>query len=121
MTKEEYLKMAAAHWEGLQKLEEETNFYDYEKKFDHLMVDFGQQLLNKQMVDTKTISQTPPFGNEGTFNGFKFHQPLTRRIDYIFVDRTQSNVLKYAALSDSKDCRYPSDHLPVFVEIMIKE
>lgn len=79
------------------------------------------ELLNKQMVDTKTISQTPPFGNEGTFNGFKFHQPLTRRIDYIFVDRAQLDVLKYAALSDSKDCRYPSDHLPVFVEIMIKE
>lgn len=49
MTKEEYLKLAAAQWEHLQELEKETNFYDYEKKFDGLMVNFGQQLLEGQI------------------------------------------------------------------------
>lgn len=50
MTKEEYLELATTHWEELQKLEAETNFYDYEKKFDHLMVSFGQNVLNHQMA-----------------------------------------------------------------------
>ena len=77
-------------------------------------------ILTNQLADTKLISQLPPLGNEGTFNGFNFHQPLTRRIDYIFVDANRLNVLKYATLSDSKDCHYPSDHLPVFVEASIK-
>lgn len=77
-------------------------------------------ILTNQLADTKQISQLSPLGNEGTFNGFKFHQPLTRRIDYIFVDASRVNVLKYATLSDSKDCHYPSDHLPVFVEVSIK-
>jgi len=76
--------------------------------------------LTKVLADSKKVSQLPPFGNEGTFNGFNFHQPLTRRIDYIFADTNRVNVLKYATLSDSKDCRYPSDHLPVFVEVLIK-
>lgn len=48
MTKEEYLELAAAQWEELESLEKETNFYDYEKKFDELMVDLGQKILNKQ-------------------------------------------------------------------------
>ncbi len=77
-------------------------------------------VLTNQLADTQKISQSPPFGNEGTFNGFKFHQPLTRRIDYIFTNPNWVNVLKYATLSDSKDCRYPSDHLPVFVEVSVK-
>jgi len=76
--------------------------------------------ITQRLNDTKEVSQLPPFGNEGTFNGFNFHKPLTRRIDYIFVDATQIKVLKYATLSDSKNCRYPSDHLPVFAEIELE-
>lgn len=49
MTKEEYLRLASEHWEEFQKLENESTFYDYEKKFDKLMVDFGKQLLDKQL------------------------------------------------------------------------
>ena len=71
-------------------------------------------ILTNQLADTKIVSQQTPFGNEGTFNGFKFNQPLTRRIDYIFVNEMQSNVLKYATLSDSKNCRYPSDQFACF-------
>lgn len=78
-------------------------------------------LLTSQLSDSWAVSQQTPFGNEGTFNGFKFNQPLTRRIDYIFVNHQQVTVEKYATLSDSKNCRYPSDHLPVFVKIALKK
>lgn len=56
------------------------------------------------------------FGPEGTFNGYDFHSPVTRRIDYIFTNKGVQ-VEKYAVLSDSKDLRYPSDHLPVLVHL----
>ncbi|WP_029038501.1 endonuclease/exonuclease/phosphatase family protein [Salinimicrobium xinjiangense] len=55
------------------------------------------------------------FGPEGTFNAYDFHSPVSRRIDYIFT--TNIKVLKYAVLSDSKDLKYPSDHLPVLVQL----
>jgi endonuclease/exonuclease/phosphatase family metal-dependent hydrolase len=78
------------------------------------------QTITEFMDDTKTISKTKPFGPTGTFNGFKFHEPVTLLIDYIFVGKGKVEVLKHAVLSDSKDCKYPSDHLPVYAEIKFK-
>jgi endonuclease/exonuclease/phosphatase family metal-dependent hydrolase len=73
------------------------------------------QLFHSYFNDSKFVSKTPPFGPEGTFNGFHFGKPITRRIDYIFASKDDFEVEKYAVLSDSKDGRYPSDHSPLFV------
>lgn len=79
------------------------------------------QLFKKDFNDSKDVSKTTPFGPIGTFNGFHFDKPVTRRIDYIFVSKSNIKVLKYAVLSDSAACRYPSDHLPVYIEIQLTE
>ncbi|MBL7816588.1 MAG: endonuclease/exonuclease/phosphatase family protein [Saprospiraceae bacterium] len=77
--------------------------------------------LKKEMVDTRDISLEKPFGPSGTFNGFKFHEPVKLLIDYIFVSKSPKiTVKKHAVLSDSKDLHYPSDHLPVYVELTFK-
>ena len=68
------------------------------------------------LIDTKEISIEPPYGPMGTFNGFKWDSPLKDKIDYIFVNKG-FKVQKFAVLSDSKDKRYYSDHLPVFVKL----
>lgn len=74
--------------------------------------------LNKTMNDAYFISKEKPFGPEGTFNAFRHNEPVKRRIDYVFVSKDGSiQVLKHAILSDSKDLKYPSDHLPVLVEV----
>lgn len=83
-----------------------------------------QRILNlkKEMLDSREVSQQKPFGPIGTFNGFKHNEPVTKRIDYIFISKEGSlKVLKYATLSDSIDLKYPSDHFPVLVEISIKK
>lgn len=76
------------------------------------------QLISKYLKDSKYASKSKPFGPPGTFNGFNFNESVTRRIDFIFISK-EISVNKYAVLSDSKDCKYPSDHLPVYVEIII--
>ena len=76
------------------------------------------QLMAGTMPDSKTISETKPFGPSGTFNAFKFHEPVTVLIDYIFVS-SGIRVLTHAVLSDSKDCKYPSDHLPVVAILLL--
>jgi len=76
--------------------------------------------LSSVMNDSKTISVLKPFGPEGTFNGFKFNEPVIDRIDYIFTSKDRIQINKFAILSDSKDCKYPSDHLPVFIEMKFK-
>lgn len=73
-------------------------------------------VLQSAMNEASDATREPPFGPEGTFNGFKFHEPVTRRIDYVFT-RPGMHVLQYAVLSDSRNCHYPSDHLPVLVRV----
>ncbi len=74
--------------------------------------------LKEDLRDTRELSEAKPFGPVGTFNGFKFMEPVTKLIDYIFVSQSSGiRVKKYAVLSDSQNLRYPSDHLPVFVAI----
>lgn len=77
--------------------------------------------ISSKMNDTRTISQMPAFGPEGTFNNFEFNKPVTLLIDYVFVSKLNVEVLKYAILSDSRDYKYPSDHLPVYTELLIKQ
>lgn len=77
--------------------------------------------LKKEMNDSREISEQKPFGPSGSFNNFIHNEPVTKLIDYIFLSKNNVKVLKYAILSDSKDLKYPSDHLPIFAEIKIKK
>lgn len=74
--------------------------------------------IKKIMDDTKEVSKEKPFGPSGTFNNFKHNQPVTLLLDYIFISKNSDlKIQKHAVLSDSKDLKYPSDHLPVYIEI----
>jgi len=74
--------------------------------------------LKKVMNDTREVSLEKPFGPVGTFNNFEHDKSVTALIDYIFISKKSNlKVIKYAVLSDSKDLKYPSDHLPVYVEM----
>jgi len=77
------------------------------------------KLLASQLNDSKTAAAFT-FGPTGTFNAFEFNKPVTKRIDYIFSPQKGIVVNKYVVLSDSQECRYPSDHLPVYTELTIK-
>ena len=90
-----------------------------------LMGDFNSEPNTKQiaeikkvMNDTRDVSKEKPFGPSGTFNDFKHNEPVTLLIDYIFISKNSGlTIQKHAVLSDSKDLKYPSDHLPVLIEI----
>ncbi len=67
--------------------------------------------------DAYFITENPPHGPTGTFNGFNFSHIPDRRIDYIFLTEHFS-VKRYGVLTDSYDgLKYPSDHFPVLAEI----
>lgn len=77
------------------------------------------QSIKDKLRDSKEIAEKVSFGSEGTFNGYKFKEPVTNRIDYIFVN-DNIQVLKYGVLTDSKEMRYPSDHFPVLIHASLK-
>jgi endonuclease/exonuclease/phosphatase family metal-dependent hydrolase len=110
-----------ARTKGLELIIEKIEKINKKKLSVFLMGDFNTtpdteriKWLNSKMDNTKTISQSPSFGPNGTFNGFKHHEPVTLEIDYIYLSKSSKfKIIKHAVLSDSKDLRYPSDHLPV--------
>lgn len=76
------------------------------------------QSLKQLMNDTSDISKANHFGPSGTFNGFKHNASVTTLIDYIFISKKSAfKIIKHANLSDSIDLKYPSDHLPVYIEV----
>lgn len=117
-----------ARTKGLQLILSKINSLNSKKLPVLLMGDFNSEPteeriieLKKWMNDTRAISQEKPFGPSGTFNGFKFNEPVKTLIDYIFISKDSPyKVKKHAVLSDSNDLKYPSDHLPVYVELIYK-
>ncbi|MBF8148280.1 endonuclease/exonuclease/phosphatase family protein [Winogradskyella sp. F6397] len=72
------------------------------------------------LSDAKEVAAVK-FGADGTFNGFNYSEPVTRRIDYIFVSKTPHvKVHKYAVFSSAIDFKFPSDHFPVYIEVDLK-
>lgn len=78
------------------------------------------QNLKNYLNDAREFSETKPFGPSGTFNGFAHDKPVSELIDYIFVSKSGIAVKKYAVLSDAINTHYPSDHLPVYVQLELK-
>lgn len=76
----------------------------------------GIKAITKEMKDSYALIGDKHLGPDGTFNGFHFNEPVTNRIDYIFLSKGV-DVLKQATLSDNWDLHYPSDHLPVVADL----
>ncbi len=66
------------------------------------------------------ISKAPHHGPACSFVGFDFISVPGRIIDFIFVN-PQVEVLRHAILTDNWDGVYPSDHLPVLVDIELNQ
>ncbi len=49
MTKEEYAKLITARFEEIQKLNEHTSFYDYEKEFEKIWIELGREVFQENM------------------------------------------------------------------------
>ena len=76
------------------------------------------QLILKELNDAKDKSQSLPYGPDGTSGGFDV-KLMPRTIDFIFINE-KVEVVRHGILSDSFGLFYPSDHLPVLVEVKIQ-
>lgn len=76
------------------------------------------KIFSSEMKDSKLASKMNPIGPEGTFNGFDTNHLLDKRIDYIFTSE-QITVHKYAVISETRENKTPSDHLPVYIRFKI--
>lgn len=71
------------------------------------------------LFDARAVTETPPYGPNGTFTGFSVPPEVEKpapRIDFIWV-RGSLRVRRYAVLPHFWDGRLASDHRPVWAEI----
>lgn len=74
------------------------------------------------LTDSALLSLTPHHGPSFTFQGFDFAARTGETIDYIFLrNHAGISVLRHGTLSDHWDGRYPSDHFPVLVELLLPQ
>ena len=73
-------------------------------------------LITESLLDAYSASVQPPHGSMATYHGFTYDDPPKERIDYVFVSQGV-RVLRYGALTDSRDRAFFSDHLPVLVTL----
>lgn len=59
-----------------------------------------------------------PYINNGSFNSFKTNNPSKDIIDHIFIT-PQFTVKRYGILTDTYHGKFPSDHYPVLVELVL--
>lgn len=76
-------------------------------------------VIKQKLKDARQITKEVPKGPMGTFNAFDIQSKLEKRIDYIFVNK-MVEVNTYTVITDSNNNRYPSDHLPVWIEAQLK-
>lgn len=74
------------------------------------------QTFKKKLTDPYLLEEVVTYGPIGTSNGFDPDRIMDRRIDYVLTKNI--NVRSYRHIDDRrKNNLYPSDHLPVLVEL----
>lgn len=74
------------------------------------------RLIRSRLRDAYEVTEFRPFGSVATYHGFTYDDPPGQRIDYVFVS-DGIRVLRYGALTDSRNRSFFSDHLPVLVTL----
>jgi endonuclease/exonuclease/phosphatase family metal-dependent hydrolase len=72
------------------------------------------------LLDSRSVSEQIHHGPGFTYTGFDFEGTNGDIIDYVFINN-RFNVIRTAYLTDNRNCIFPSDHLPVFVELKYLE
>jgi len=71
------------------------------------------------LYDAQSESQTEHHGSHVTFNGFGTAIEPGNKIDFIFLTK-ETSVLQHGVIDETVDGHYPSDHMPVIAEVIIK-
>jgi endonuclease/exonuclease/phosphatase family metal-dependent hydrolase len=68
------------------------------------------------MTDSRQLAQNPPLGPDFTFAGWQLEGDPGNTIDFIFVSKP-IQVIYHVVIATHSGGFYPSDHLPVLVEL----
>lgn len=79
----------------------------------------GKEAPTPSLHDAKEVAEQPHHGPLSTFNRFESSVIPEYRIDYVLVG-PDVRVRRHGHLNEKWDGVYPSDHLPVLVELLVQ-
>jgi endonuclease/exonuclease/phosphatase family metal-dependent hydrolase len=79
-------------------------------------VAFAALVEDGHLRDTRALSQSPPYGPEGTLTLFDINRADEEPIDHVFVG-AGFDVLRHAVITQHTGGRLPSDHYPVMTDL----
>lgn len=79
----------------------------------------GSENEKHKFFDAQFISKTGHHGSNVTFNGFGKSIVHSNKIDFIFVTE-ELLIIQHGVVDEIVDGHYPSDHMPVVAEMVIK-
>jgi endonuclease/exonuclease/phosphatase family metal-dependent hydrolase len=77
------------------------------------------KIMTEEFSDAKNVSKYGHYGSAISFNAFGKHVEEGDRIDFIFVNN-KVNVEQHGIIGERIEGNYPSDHMPVVAEILIR-
>jgi endonuclease/exonuclease/phosphatase family metal-dependent hydrolase len=78
-----------------------------------------RHITQEDILRDARLAAPEPQGPESTWNGFREIVP-GRRIDYVFVTEAV-HVVGFKTIDESREGRFPSDHLPIVARVRIAE
>lgn len=79
----------------------------------------NEEIEGKILRDAHHIAKFPHHGPTGSWSGFKEAGQPGIKPDYIFVGKSL-DVVSHGILADCFDGKFPSDHLPIVADIIVK-
>ncbi|HRD80129.1 MAG: hypothetical protein IAE84_01380 [Saprospiraceae bacterium] len=65
MSKEEYVSLALSHWPELEALDQEKDFYEFEKRFEQIMLNLGRAVMERKVSEVgKDRRKKTKFGHD---------------------------------------------------------
>ncbi|MFC1563473.1 endonuclease/exonuclease/phosphatase family protein [candidate division KSB1 bacterium] len=84
-----------------------------------ILTETGAGESTNTLFEAGSRSRTVHHGPTGSMSYFREAGTPGQMIDFIFITR-EIEVIRHGVLSDTFDGRFPSDHMPVLAEILIK-
>lgn len=76
------------------------------------------EILKYDLIEARLAAANVNRPQQGSYNGFDTTKPAEDLIDHIFISQ-DIKVDRYAMLVETRDNRYPSDHFPVVLELIL--
>ena len=75
---------------------------------------------NSNLLKDALTEVDHPYINNGSFNAFQQHNSSNEIIDHIFITK-QWKPVRYGIITDTYHGKFPSDHYPVLVELVMEK